>query len=70
MEPTVSWKLAYPIRKTSASFNKEALMRIGNGYFSNSFGNRTMDSHCSPTFPDRKPTKESDVKLIYCMLVY
>lgn len=45
----------YPIRKTSESFSNDAFISIGNGYFSNSFGNLTMASHCSPTLPDLKP---------------
>ena len=45
----------YPALKTSASLRKAELMRIGNGYFSKSLGNRTTDSHWTPTFIDRRP---------------
>lgn len=30
---------------------------MGNGYFSNSFGNRMIASHCSPVFVDLRPVK-------------
>lgn len=30
---------------------------MGNGYFSNNRGNRTIASHCSPIFVERKPKK-------------
>ena len=54
---------AYPLRKTSASFNEAEFIKIGNGYFSNRFGNLTIASHCSPALPDRKPKrKESSFK--------
>lgn len=46
---------AYPTRKTSASFNRAVLIKIGNGYFSNKLGNRTIASHCSPVLLDRSP---------------
>lgn len=50
----------HPTRNTSASFRKEALMRIGKGYFSNSLGKRTMASHCSPILPDLRPVKRKN----------
>lgn len=46
-----------PSRKNSASFKKFELMTMGNGYFSKSFGNLTIASHCSPIFVDRSPKK-------------
>lgn len=51
---------AYPTRKTSASFNRAVLIKIGNGYFSNKLGNRTIASHCSPVLLDRSPEVKKD----------
>jgi len=48
-------KIMYPDLNTSASRRKAELMRIGNGYFSKSLGNRTTASHWTPTFMDRRP---------------
>lgn len=42
--------------KTSASFRKAELIKIGNGYFSNNRGNLTTASHCTPSFADLSPT--------------
>lgn len=58
-------------------------MSMGNGYFSNRRGKRTMASHCSPTLPDRRPktryislviqelvqyASESKVRLYLCLI--
>lgn len=51
--------ISHPTLNTSASLSRDELMRIGNGYFSNSLGNLTIASHCSPTRPDRRPTTET-----------
>lgn len=39
----------------SASFRNAELMRMGNGYFWKSLGNRTTASHCSPSLHDLNP---------------
>lgn len=49
--------MTYPTLKTSASLRNEELIKIGNGYFSNNLGKRTMAAHCSPTLGDLKPKK-------------
>lgn len=54
----------FPIRKTSANFRNEEFISIGNGYFSNSLGNLTIASHCSPTLPDLRPVKYIFVNFI------
>lgn len=54
----------HPIRNMSANFNSEALIRIGNGYFSNKRGNLTIASHCSPTLPDLRPEMQQVSKWI------
>lgn len=56
---TQSRKKLLPIRKTSANFKNDEFINIGNGYFSKRRGKRTIASHCSPTFPDRNPVKNS-----------
>ena len=50
--------IIYPSRKTSANFRNAALIRMGKGCFSKRAGNRTIDSHCSPTFPDLRPINQ------------
>lgn len=45
----------YPTLKTSASFSRAELIKIGKGYFSNNPGNLTIASHCSPVLLDRRP---------------
>lgn len=45
----------YPSLKTSASFRKAELMRMGKGYFWKSLGKRTTASHCSPSLQDLRP---------------
>lgn len=47
--------ISYPTRNTSANFKNDELINIGNGYFSNNFGNRTIASHCSPILLDLRP---------------
>ena len=51
---------AYPILKTSASFRKAELIRMGNGNRSIKEGNFTMASHCSPTLVERRPGKKKE----------
>ena len=55
----------HPTLKTSASLRNAELIRIGNGYFSNKLGNRTIASHWSPPFDDLKPEKQSHIKKLY-----
>lgn len=45
----------------SASFKNAELMRMGNGYFWKSLGNKTTASHCSPSFPDRNPENKVEM---------
>ena len=47
--------MMYPVRNTSPSFIKAELIKIGNGYFSNNRGKRTIASHCSPILTDLNP---------------
>ena len=60
---------AYPTRKTSASFNRAVLIKIGNGYFSNKLGNRTIASHCSPVLLDRSPEVNKKIPCLNVMLI-
>lgn len=51
-----------PTRKNSANLRNDELISMGNGYFSKIFGNRTIASHCSPIFGDRRPVNVSCIE--------
>ena len=53
----------YPVLNTSPSFIRAELISIGNGYFSNNLGNRTIASHCSPILTDLRPAQSIKVIL-------
>lgn len=67
-----------PTRKNSANFKNDELIRMGNGYFSKIFGKRTIASHCSPSFAERRPgiktheNEKSWVKksLFWCLFTF
>ena len=61
---TEGYMQTHPILKTSASLRNAELINIGNGYFSNKLGNRTMASHWSPPLVDRKPEKGKHLSLM------